>query len=68
MNIAETTSGDLRLFVDNAGGIRMYDFHNSSLEDITAPGITHEQMGLPVDSVLMASSVVSCFTSITDLT
>lgn len=63
MNIAETAAGELRLFLDNGNGIRMYDFHNSTIEEISAPGVSLDQLGAPVDSVLMASSVVACYTS-----
>jgi hypothetical protein len=63
MNVAESSLGDLRLFVDHMNGIRMYDFNTGTVEDVTTPGITHEALGAPIDSVLMAGSVVSCYTS-----
>jgi hypothetical protein len=64
MSIAESINGELRLYVDCPFGIRFYDFHNSTIEEVAAPGIHSDQMGGPINHVLMASSVVACFTSI----
>jgi hypothetical protein len=67
MSIAESITGDLRLYIDSPTGIRFYDFHNSTIEDVVAPGIPSDQMGPPINNVLMSSSVVACYTSIFQL-
>ncbi|KAI8913571.1 citron-like protein [Gorgonomyces haynaldii] len=61
MNMAESDTGEVRLFMDTHGGIRMYDFQNATIEDLQAPSLTQEQLGKPVQSVTLGEYVVHCF-------
>lgn len=63
MNIVESSLGEIRLFVDYNAGIRMYDFQNSTIEEVNVPGIQADQMGEPINSILMNSSSVACYKS-----
>lgn len=67
MTVVETTTGDLRLMIDHGTGIRVYDLHTATHEEIVAPSSPTNMMdipGSPVECILLKSCVVSCFKSI----
>ncbi|KAH6575531.1 hypothetical protein BASA50_002962 [Batrachochytrium salamandrivorans] len=63
MDICESKSGDVRLYVDAANSFRVYDFQNVTIEEVTVHGVTSEQLGSPVRGVLLGDVFATCYTN-----
>ena len=64
MEILETVPGEVRLFTDDgASGFKIYDFQNATVEIVSPPNSSPEQLGLPVKGVTMEGMFAICYKS-----
>ncbi|KAI8927096.1 hypothetical protein BC831DRAFT_399103 [Entophlyctis helioformis] len=63
LDICETKSNEVRLFVNSPTGFRVYsDFQSLAVEELGTHGLSPEQLGSPVKGVLLGESFAACFT------
>nr|KAJ3422933.1 Mitogen-activated protein kinase kinase kinase kinase 3 [Polyrhizophydium stewartii] len=63
MDICESRTGDILLYVNTATSFRICDFQNVTIEDVQTQGLALEQLGAPVKGVLLGESFVACYTT-----
>ncbi|KAL2918803.1 hypothetical protein HK105_201637 [Polyrhizophydium stewartii] len=63
MDICESRTGDILLYVNTATSFRICDFQNVTIEDVQTQGLALEQLGAPVKGVLLGESFVACYTN-----
>ncbi|OAJ42089.1 hypothetical protein BDEG_25591 [Batrachochytrium dendrobatidis JEL423] len=63
MDICESKSGEVQLYVDAGASLRVYDFQNVTVEEVTAHGVTADQLGSPVRGVLLNDVFAVCYTN-----
>ena len=63
MTLTEDSKGEIRLAVNTNAGLRIFSFQAATIEDLTPPGVTLEQLGPPIHGLLMNSNMVACYTS-----
>ncbi|KAJ3324983.1 hypothetical protein HDV06_005572 [Boothiomyces sp. JEL0866] len=64
MEVLELKTGEVKLITDDAHGFRVYEFHGSTIEQISPPNTTPEFHGPAVKAVVLAEKVAFCFKNI----
>jgi len=63
MNLYENKEGEIRLYLSTATHFKVYDFKNSSMEELKIPGLGEDKLGNPVRGLCISDAFLFAFQS-----
>ncbi|KAJ3274129.1 hypothetical protein HDV01_003412 [Terramyces sp. JEL0728] len=67
MEVLEQKSGEVKLITDDSHGFRVYEFHGSTIEQISPPNTTPDFHGPAIKAVVLSDKIAYCYKSISKL-